>query len=267
MYKLSKLAAVNWVYLDAQVVSTTLTTETVRDEFNTYLPSGNNGSRSWSSDWQEINESDGLRFGDVRIQYDRRNRRLQIQDNDGGGEGVQRQVDLSGATKAIFTFDYRRVNRDNPDDYVSIEISVDNGGNWIELDRFAGPGSDRYYQSWGADISEYIAPQTTIRFLSSANLGRNDRVFYDNVQIEFTSGEIEEVQPPAEEPEPFDPIEMKLIADDFEGVPYTFANSSGTRNWTGEWLEGRRIRWSRRRNAPDHLKPEEFKACYFQRAA
>ncbi|MCJ7700298.1 MAG: S8 family serine peptidase [Anaerolineales bacterium] len=43
---------------------------------------------------------------------------------------------------------------------------------------------------------------------------------------------------PVVELKDYDPVEMKYVADDFEGVPYTFDNNSGTRNWAGGWLEG-----------------------------
>ena len=236
--RLARLDAVSLISLDARILSTAQTIETVRDEFNSISPSGNDGSVNWSGDWQEINESDGLGAGDVRIVSDGRNNRLLIKDHDGGGEGIQRQVDLSGASNATLTFDYRRIGLDDWRDFVSIEISNDNGVNWTRLGRFAGPRNDRGFQSWIADISEYISPHTAIRFISSPNLGNGDRVYFDNVQIEFSSEIVEDVPQPVEETEPYDPVEMKIIADDFEGVPYTFGNNSGTQNWSGEWLEG-----------------------------
>jgi serine protease AprX len=165
-----------------------LPSATIRDEFNATNYNGNDGSLNWASDWQEINESDGPDSGDEQVTYDDGSYRLRIRDNDGGGEGAQRQVDLAGAISATLSFEYRRDGLDSSSDYVAVEISTDNGGSWTELDRLAGSGNDSSYQPWSADISAYLASPTTIRLISSSSMGSYDEVYFDNVQIELVGG-------------------------------------------------------------------------------
>ena len=164
----------------------TVQAETMLDNFNSAVYTGNNGTQNWSTDWLEINEADGAANGDIRVRSNSGDTRLQIKDNNGGGEGVQREANLSGATAATLSFIYRRRGLDNANDYVKVEVSGDGGVSWVELDRFTGGGSDSSYQSTNYDITAYIASNTRIRFLSSPSLGNRDRVYFDDVQIDYT---------------------------------------------------------------------------------
>ena len=157
---------------------------TFRDEFNARSYSGNDGSLSWTTDWLEVNESNGPTAGDEQVLDDESAYQLRIRDNNGGGEGVERTADLSGATSATLRFDYRREGLDNVDDYVTVEVSTNGGGSWTELDRFRGPGTDGSYQSVTYDISTHVAADTVVRFLSSPSLGSSDEVYFDNVEIQ-----------------------------------------------------------------------------------
>ena len=156
---------------------------TFRDEFNARSYTNNNGTLSWVTDWLEISESDGPTSGDEQVRNDESNYQLQVKDNDSGGEGVEREADLSGYTSATWSFDYRRQSLDNSNDYVTAEVSDNGGSSWTEIDRFEGSGTDSNYQSVSYDISAYIAGNTRIRFLSSSGLGGNDKLFFDNVEI------------------------------------------------------------------------------------
>ncbi len=155
-----------------------------RDEFNAISYAGNDGDLTWAGDWQEINENDGPANGDEQVLSNSGSNRLQVQDNDGGGEGASRQVDLSSYSSATLSFDYRRNNLDNANDYVTLSASADGGANWTELGRFQGPTNDVNYNPVSYDLSPFIAADTQIRFLGSSQLGSLDRVYFDNVQIE-----------------------------------------------------------------------------------
>ncbi len=155
---------------------------TFRDEFNADSYSGSDGSRDWATDWLEINEADGPGAGDEAVADDQSDYQLRVQNNDNGGEGVEREADLSSYSSATLSFDYRRHSLDDPADYVSVAVSSDGGASWTELDRFED-GEDSSYQSASYDITAHIAPNTRIRFLGSADLGGGDRVWFDNVQI------------------------------------------------------------------------------------
>jgi hypothetical protein len=156
-----------------------------RDEFNSNNYSGNDGTLSWSSDWQEVGESDGPTSGDEQIKNDQSNFQLRVRDNNNNGEGVEREASLSGATSAVLSFDYRLAGLDNSSDYVNIEISSNGSvGPWNQLHRLSGPGTDSSYSNFSTDISSYIASNTRIRFISSPDMGNRDAVWFDNVEIQ-----------------------------------------------------------------------------------
>jgi MSHA biogenesis protein MshQ len=160
-----------------------------RDEFNSIAYTGSDGTGTWSTNWLEINESDGASSGDEQVVSDDGSNRLRVQDNDGGGEGVQREADLSDAVSATLSFDYRRDGLDDSGDYVRVDVSANGGSSWTELDRFEGPATDGSYTSVNYDITSYIASNTRIRFRSSSGLGGfSDRVYFDNVEISTTCG-------------------------------------------------------------------------------
>lgn len=160
---------------------------TYRDEFNAIDLSGSDGTLDWSTNmWEEVGESDGINSGDIVILNDVSNYQLRIRDNNNGGEGVQREADLSGATTAILSFEYRRTALDSSGDYVAVYASS-NGteGPWTELDQI-GTSNDSSYQSYSKNISAYISANTAIRLRSSSTLGNFDTVFFDDIQIQCT---------------------------------------------------------------------------------
>jgi hypothetical protein len=160
---------------------------TYRDEFNDTVWSGSDGTLAWSNPWVEVGESDGPTGGDTRVENDLSNYQLRIRDNDNGGEGVERMVDLNGATKAMLSFDYRRQDLDSSSDYVALSVST-NGtlGPWIELDQI-GTNNDISYQLYTQNISPYISANTAIRLRSSPDMGGSDTVWFDNIQIECSN--------------------------------------------------------------------------------
>jgi hypothetical protein len=163
---------------------------TYRDEFNASSYSGNDGTLTWADDWQEINESDGPVRGDEVVVSDPLanpslpTNQLRVRDNDGGGEGVMREADLSNAVTATLSLQYRRENLDDAGDYVAVEVST-NGtlGPWTEIARFAGPDNESAYQPFSQDISAYIDSDFVIRFISSPTLDGKEGVWFDDVEI------------------------------------------------------------------------------------
>ncbi len=158
---------------------------TFRDEFNATSFSNNDGTLNWIANWEEVGESDGATSGDVRVTNDQSDYQLRIKDNQNGGEGVAREADLTGAASATLTFDYRRDELDNANDNVQVAVSsAGTGGPWTELGLIAGGGTDSNYQSASYDISAHISATTAIRLRSSTDMGNNDRVYFDNIQIQ-----------------------------------------------------------------------------------
>lgn len=157
---------------------------TVRDDFATQSFGNNDGTNNWSADWIEV-DGDGLgpRNGNVRI---RRNR-LELDDRpDTGGEpSLEREVNLLGATAAIFSFAWRTGNIDNPDSFV-VEVSSDGGGAWTTLENFTGLNG-RNSGSRSFDILAFASSNTRIRFRVNSGYGdRGERFQIDFVEIDFT---------------------------------------------------------------------------------
>lgn len=155
---------------------------TFRDEFTGTSYSRNDGTQNWSTVWLEINEFDGPASGDEQVRN-----LLRVRNNDGGGEGVEREADLSVFTSAELRFEFWRSSLESAADYVSVEVSDDGGGTWTELDRLEGPANDSSWQSALYDITPWLSATTRIRFLSSPNLSDADALFFDNVEIEATA--------------------------------------------------------------------------------
>ncbi|MCF6251584.1 MAG: DNRLRE domain-containing protein [Methylococcaceae bacterium] len=164
---------------------------TFRDEFNDIVYSGNNGIFNWLGDWQEINETNGPTKGDEQVFADlyevpaMPTNQLHVRDNDSGGEGVMRALDLSNATTATLSFDYKPAGLDNSNDYASVQMSSTGvAGPWTEVVRFAGPANETAYQFFSTDISSYLSADTVLRIITSPNMGPKDYLFLDNIQIE-----------------------------------------------------------------------------------
>jgi Tfp pilus assembly protein PilX len=179
------------LYVDNVLIDTTVggggppgCDDTFRDEFNTVSFGNNDGTLNWEGDWLEVGESDGPNANDVRVRDDNGPYQLWIRDNNNGGEGAEREADLSGASVATLSFDYRRSSLDNANDYVKLEISANGtAGPWTELARFEGAATDSAYQSFSQDITSYISANTRIRLISSPTMGNTDLVIFENVEI------------------------------------------------------------------------------------
>jgi uncharacterized repeat protein (TIGR01451 family) len=157
-------------------------TNTVRDEFNAIAFTNNDGTVNWANDWQEIGESNGADGNAVRIQnlwgsdY-----ALRVYNS---SRGTWRQVDLSGATNATLTYDYRIVGFDGGEESF-FSVSTNGGSSWITLDSWtANVGTTT---STNIDLTPYISPSTAISFSNAAVNGGGEGPQVDNVQIEFVS--------------------------------------------------------------------------------
>lgn len=161
--------------------------DTFRDDFDAVSYAGNNGTQFWASTWREINESDGANASDERVIWDLGSLRLRVRDNDGGGEGVQRQADLSAYTSATLSFNYSRWPMYRATDYVTLAISDNGGASWTDLDRFVGPAFDPDYTFVTYDISAHLSANTRIRFLTSPWMLWASQVMFDNIEIDATA--------------------------------------------------------------------------------
>ena len=89
------------------------------DRFDAELFSGDDGTLSWSNDWQEVGETNGASSGGVAVK--------DFFGGDGGGnvelklagdKSAWREADLTGAMSATLSFDYARLGLDAGDDLV-----------------------------------------------------------------------------------------------------------------------------------------------------
>ncbi|MDJ0663302.1 MAG: SdrD B-like domain-containing protein [Acidimicrobiia bacterium] len=158
------------------------TVDTYADDMESGGYGGSTGSRFWGPDWTEVNEFDGVNAGDERSVSSGGSIRLRVQDNDGGGEGLSRAVDLDGYDRATLTFDFARSGFDVDTDWVKLEANNGVGG-WQELAIWTGPGSDPVFLSSTHSLDGYLTADAAIRFITSPTLGRSDRFLFDNVVI------------------------------------------------------------------------------------
>ncbi len=167
-----------------------VTAETVRDEFNQISYANNDGSQNWASDWRESGESDGSTRGQVQVVADGSSSYVLRLQSD---RAIERQADLSGATAAILNFSYRRSSLDRGSEFVVVEVSADGGQNWVELGRFKGPHNDSSYSSVSYDITAYATADTRIRFRGSSHMDDYDRVYFDNVEIDYSQPTVPQI--------------------------------------------------------------------------
>ncbi|MCP4415924.1 MAG: S8 family serine peptidase [Chloroflexi bacterium] len=222
---LARSSSVAQISLDGTMMSASVTTKTVRDEFSSASFSNNDGSQNWAGDWLESGESDGPESGDLRVSSF-----LRIRDDN---RSLRRAVDLSGATAATLSFDYRRYRLDSSSDYIAIEASADGGASWTELDRFAGSGNDRAFQPASYDIAAYASADTAIRFSASSSLGGWDYLYVDNLQIEFIVDHGENTAGSDGDSGSF-PSTVN-VRDEFNAVAYN--NNDGSTDWENDWIE------------------------------
>ena len=204
-------------------------TETVRDQFSSNSFGGNNGSVNWVGDWQEYDPEwwgTGTSSGAVRVTSGE----LRLDDNPNTGQdpNAARQVDLSQATSATFSFDYSTSSGVDRSDVIAIEVSAD-GQDFDVLERIddirrSRSGTKSY------DISSFASSQTTVRFRVDENYGGSSEYFYvDNVEIEYT---VVEAPPPVENDPPVEENDPPVgggfdvsIRDEFN--QYHFAGNDG----------------------------------------
>ena len=128
--------------------------------------------------WTEVGEADGPLLGDIQINL----RELRVQNR---LRGLERRFNLEGLEEAWLSFNWRREDLDQLDDYASLDISPDGGQTWhFIVDWFRGDADDfNMHRGSYYDISPYATADTLIRFIGSNSLGDQDKVFFDNVKV------------------------------------------------------------------------------------
>ena len=99
---------------------------------------------------------------------------------------LERRVGIPpSATTVVLSLEWLGVAME-AGDYVTIEVTADDGFHWTELGRVEGPRDDTAFSQVSFDISAYKAAFTEIRFQNFMDASDGfDRVYVDNVQVAF----------------------------------------------------------------------------------
>ena len=159
-------------------------TNVVSDRFDVRSFTNSNGTIPWRSGWQEFGEADGVAAGGVQVKADGTNTvpleayALQIGN---AARAATRQADLSGHASATLSFNYRRSGLDGATDFVDVFISSNGWASSNLLVRLQGAADETGRTATNFNVSAYISTNVGIRFSSSATMGADDFVWFDNV--------------------------------------------------------------------------------------
>ncbi|HYC44258.1 MAG TPA: cadherin-like domain-containing protein [Burkholderiales bacterium] len=162
---------------DGGTADSSTTNLTFRDNFNINSYSNNDGTGTWSASWVDTDGS--FNSGQIQITGNR----LEFDGGAASSSTIYRDVNLSGATSAILTFDFS--NSVDPGT-LTLRISSNGGASYTTLENNFPAGSF----AATADITAFASANTRIRFdvvgdpgLLGIGAGGPFRV--DNLQIAY----------------------------------------------------------------------------------
>ena len=184
---LRESTAINWVTLDAPVVSQNngpAGALHLQDDFAAVAFNGSDGTFAWQSEWVELGEADGANSGDVAVTpfWGGALQGLRLQ---GADKGVLRALDLTQASEAQVTVTYRRKGFLSENDYVILTASSDGGNTWNELARWGGSATDEAIQNETFDLSAYLSAQAMLRLVTAPGMNPEARFYLDQVDVAF----------------------------------------------------------------------------------
>jgi hypothetical protein len=174
--------------------------EYVLDQFSSQNYNLNSGTVSWATPWMEIGDNFNApngspTAGEFQIAVDQGGFKLQLSDRDAESappDLIQRTVNLSTATSATLTFDYRRdiPNADAGDLFI-VSVSS-NGTDFTHIGQIGatadGSFVDAAYQQFTFELpSSLISANTTIRFSVGDDVDDGDIVYVDNVKVAYST--------------------------------------------------------------------------------
>ncbi|MBT8298612.1 MAG: right-handed parallel beta-helix repeat-containing protein, partial [Maribacter sp.] len=150
--------------------STLVAQDTFLDNFNTALYSNNNGTMSFSADWQESGDDNNP--SSVRIYINTGTNRLRIQNMDGAT--ISRTLNLAGATGVTLTMSYTEISGNE-----RIDVDLWNGTGWNNVATLNGSGTVNYNLA-----ANEMSASSQIRFVTnSGGWGTSEAYEIDNVQF------------------------------------------------------------------------------------
>jgi len=165
-----------WLFLFLGFV--TFAQETYLDNFNTTSYSNNNGSSSFSADWNEDNDDNNPGGGKIRITSN------QLRFDNLDDARIGRTLNLGGASSVTLTLDYDATSRGNED--LDIELWNDTSSSWETIATINTANTGTVTHNLTAD---QISANSEIRFLTgSGNWGSGEQIFIDDVLFTATFG-------------------------------------------------------------------------------
>ena len=157
----------NFLFLFLMLVSSMLMAQdTFWDNFNAASYSNNNGTLSFSEDWQESGDDNDVNNG--RIQINSNQLRFQNMDN----AIISRKLDMTGGTGVSLTLNYNRTNGNE-----RIWVQLWDGTSFNTVATLDGSGSLSYNLA-----ANEVSATSEIRFVTgSTGWGTSETMFIDNV--------------------------------------------------------------------------------------
>ncbi len=183
--RLSESTSVRRIFGD-RTVRTASITATVRDEFDAIAYDGDDGTASWSSDWQDSDPQYPGPVGGPIYVYDKpecpsAGSTYCVAFHANKYVSLTREVDLSAAASATLTYAYAHEPLGGLVRVV-VEVSSNEGQSWAVLKAYSADTQADGFES--LDLSPYLASDTRIRFRDAQDSGK--KLYFDDVQIEFT---------------------------------------------------------------------------------
>lgn len=156
------------------------------DYFNSVNYSLNNGTKNWAAAWTESDTAGaGAAAGNVNIYAGE----LWLDDypNTNTTPWIARKANLTGASFASLTFNFRTSPGVDASDQIAVEVSANGGTTYTTIEIIDGITGEwwdwRYY-----DISPFISASTMVRFRVLTDYGVSDEYFViDNVELEYNT--------------------------------------------------------------------------------
>jgi uncharacterized repeat protein (TIGR01451 family) len=170
-------------YVDNSTVASGKVLGSYLDQFGVRAYNNSNGTFSWSSNWTEGGAESGNNPINGLIQITSGTGLLQFHDTGTPPRdySLTRAANLSGATRATFSFTYSEAgNLESADGF---HVDVYDGSNWHTVltvsDDFTGPLTASY------NISGWANANTQIRFVANGYGDSGEYLYLDNVSIQF----------------------------------------------------------------------------------
>ncbi len=177
------------------------------DDFSSVSWTNSTGGLDWSGDaWQESGDDGDPATGNVRVESGE----LYIRT----GDTITRDVDLSNALAAEWTFVSRAEGSMEDTDHLQFEVST-NGTTWTRLfgqtNNFGGPVTNT------VDLGNHLEGSTSIRIVNDDTVGGAEVYYVDDMEIRVAL------------------TDTGSVLDTFGTVAYT--NQDGSYNWDTDWNE------------------------------